>query len=175
MILTGVEEVLLRASMVRRDELFRRWVWRDASPATDEMREAWASGINNSMVNETVAIFLAAFARLFFQRHQAVLDLGWEEGFSSTALLISVALQLVTEQVTLSSLARARDPMPRSGGGRGVRARGGDAGHRRALVLRARHAGTPSGPLLFIRYGAVLLAAVVQVGAVSAGGVRGAR
>ena len=78
-VLTGFEEVLLRSSMVMRDNFLRKI---QGSPDLSEKEKAiqvrqWAASTAVSMYLEFSAIILCRFAFVVFRPHRFVVNLGY--------------------------------------------------------------------------------------------------
>ena len=96
---TALQEVTLRATIVKRDTWLRRLVGHDAleGAALERQKRVWAASINASMVAELVSIVLAGVMTVAFERHRFALDFGYAAAVDSTAVFASVAMQLAAE------------------------------------------------------------------------------
>ena len=119
-VLTGVEEVALRATIVARDS----WVFTHLFGITLDddtlamKRKVWATSINASMLLELCGILLAAAIGPLFARFPHVFDFGADDaavaGLGEHALLVNVLLQVAAELVvdTASLFVEAKHELP---------------------------------------------------------------
>ena len=105
-VLTAIEECILRATMVDRDDFFHKWAGK-APLTSDELAERriiWAVQTGNSMIIEIVAIIVHTVSLYFFLPHRFVFNLGYgsteDEGQAMAAMVLSMLLELLGELIT---------------------------------------------------------------------------
>ncbi len=102
-VLTAIEEALSRATMVQRDEYFRRRSGKGDYTAKelDVQHVVWTMQIGNSMIIEVCAILIHALCVVLFIPHRFVFNLGYgeleETGLAVFAVVLSTMLELVGE------------------------------------------------------------------------------
>lgn len=113
-----VEETALRARVVPRELMIRRWQGR--RPLTEEelarKRELWAASINCAALFEFVAIFVSAAMIYLFQDHRYVFNFGYldDKPVNVNSLLFSVMFQFIMEILidTVSLFLEVKQSLP---------------------------------------------------------------
>ena len=102
-ILTGIEEVVLRSTLISRDEYVKRRNMKgkrkhivDKSRVVENV--VWTIAIGNSMITEILAIINTAAVTILLQPHRYIFPIGAGlENVASAMFFFNVALELFTE------------------------------------------------------------------------------
>ena len=99
-IITAVEEALIRTTIVERDSFFLRLFGAEKPTAKEReyQKQVWAISICQSMTAEFCAIILSRSLYLLFRPHRYVFNLGYGgEGLDSGLIVINLFLELSGE------------------------------------------------------------------------------
>lgn len=97
-LITGVEEAILRVSLTQRDRLLQKFI-RKQEDDTDDRKSSqntiWTASICHSMIAEHVAIIVRWAAVLMLPVHRYVFDLGYEDDISRYSRMSSSQEQTI--------------------------------------------------------------------------------
>ena len=97
-VLTGLEEVVSRSTMVHRDNIFR-WI-QDLPEATDEeeqlQKRFWAASVASAMYHEFSSIIVCRLAYMVMRPHRFIFNLGYMPGDDGGTITTSLAMLLST-------------------------------------------------------------------------------
>ena len=101
-LITGVEEAVLRCTLVDRDRFIRKWLYaEDEDDVSEEDRAAqhrvWAVSIMNTMQQEFIAIVLCRITYLVFRPHRFVFNFGYNGNIESGLVVVNMMLEIVGE------------------------------------------------------------------------------
>ena len=80
-VVTGIEELLLRSTMKYRYEVFRRLKGKEPLTGDEEKRKlkVWACQINVSVICEIVSILITAFAAIMMSKNALIINFGYKK------------------------------------------------------------------------------------------------
>ena len=101
-VVTGLEEAVLRCTMVQRDRAMFVGYERNAKQEK-VWKKIWAISITSSMVAEVYAIILSRLMYLFFRPHRYIFNVGYGAGDEAIAdaglILLSIVIEIALEVV----------------------------------------------------------------------------
>ena len=98
-VITGLEEALVRCTMVQRDKWAREQEGKgDPTEAEEKIqRKLWAASSGFSMINEISAIVICRVAVVILRPHRYIFAVGSNEGNDLAMLLFGMLLELFME------------------------------------------------------------------------------